>query len=794
MLESVRDAVRGFRRRRAVAVTIVLTLTLGIGANSAIFSMVDAVLLRPLPYPAPERLVSVYELNRGLKQATQLVAPVRLEEWNRADRSFAGLAGSYFENMTDTTGALPERVEAMRISPRFFTVLGVSAAIGRTLTPQEEVFGGPRAIVLSDAFWRKRFNGDPTAVGRQMVLTGVSHTIVGVMPPTFKYPTATTEIWTPAQFGGGMMRERRARLYLTVGRLSPGVTLEQAETDLTAVQTRLGEQFPDTDKGWGASLVPLKEEKVGDVRRSLWFLFAAVALVLLAACGNVACLMLADATRREHEVAVRFALGASRTTVIRQLLTEGFVLAMIGAALGLVSARWGIDVLRRTAMRLPQVDAIHVDGRLALFTIVVGAVTTVLFALAPALEVTKADPAAALSRGGRGHVAARHLAQRALVATQVALAIILLTGAGLLIRSFARLQEVSPGFDPANVLTFRMSASWAEAATAVVGRQARTVARLEAIPGVEAAAISQTMPAGVTFPPGEFAIVGRDGTQKLFSHGRMVSAGYFRTLHIPILQGATCSADPAAPLSSKALVTRAFADQYFAGTSPTGHMLTAPWLPSGQEVEILGIVGDVRESGLAHAAEPLIYWCGYSPFWPDPHFIVRTDPSRPVSIAAIRAALLEIEPKRALYSVRSLSETLSESVAQQRLTTVLLALFAATALLLAGMGLYGVLSQLVAARRREIGVRMALGARAAQIVASVVGQAATVTGVGIVVGLAGALVLVRFMTTLVFGIATRDPLTFSIVPLVLAAVAAVAALVPSRRAATTDPMEALRQE
>jgi len=339
-----------------------------------------------------------------------------------------------------------------------------------------------------------------------------------------------------------------------------------------------------------------------------------------------------------------------------------------------------------------------------------------------------------------------------------------------------------------------MSASWAEPAAAVIGRQARTLARLEAIPGVEAAAVSQAMPAGVNFPPGEFMVVGRDTTERLFAHSRAVSSSYFRTLRIPMLQGTTCSADPAAPLSTKALVTRAFADQFFPAANPIGHALTAPWLPSGHKVEIIGIVGDVREGGLMHAAEPLIYWCGYSPYWPDAHFVVRTGPSRPVSVATIRAALLEIEPKRALYSVRALTETLSESVSQQRLTMVLLAAFAATAVLLAAMGLYGVLSQLVAARRREIGVRMALGARAAQIVASVAGQAAAVTGVGICVGLGGALALARFMTTLVFGIATHDPLTFIIVPSVLAAVATVAALVPARRAATTDPMEALRHQ
>src|SRR5262245_39507884 len=482
MFHEWRAAARSLRHRKGLAFTVILTLMLGIGANSAIFSVVDAVLLQPLPYPAADRLVSVYELNTAQAGATQLIAPGRLEEWNRLNRTFDGIAARYFENMTDTTGALPERVETMRTSARFFAVMGVSPAIGRIPTPQEETFGGPRVVVVSDGFWRTRLDGSAAAVGRALVLGGASYTVVGVMPPSFRFPTATTEIWMPAQSSPGMLRQRRARLYSAIGRLKPGVTIEQAKQDLDAVQARLGEQFPETDKGWASSLVPLKEEQVGGLRRSLWFLLGAVALVLLAACGNVACLLLADAVRREHEVAVRFALGADRRRVVAQLLREGFLLACGGTALGLVVAHWGVAALRTAATQLPPAANLNVDVRLVAFTLAIGIATTVLFALAPAAQATRRDPADALSRGGRGHAGGRHGLQLLLVGAQVSLAIVLLVGAGLLIRSFMRMQNVSTGIDANNVLMFRMSAQWTEQLGPVVQRQKRTVDRLQAIP------------------------------------------------------------------------------------------------------------------------------------------------------------------------------------------------------------------------------------------------------------------------------------------------------------------------
>jgi putative ABC transport system permease protein len=374
----------------------------------------------------------------------------------------------------------------------------------------------------------------------------------------------------------------------------------------------------------------------------------------------------------------------------------------------------------------------------------------------------------------------------------VTLAIVLLVGAGLLIRSFMRMQEVSPGFDAGHVLTFRMSAQWSERIEAVVQRQARTMKRLEEIPGVQTAAFSQVRPAGADFPPGEFQIVGRDAQEKMFSTGRSVSAGYFRTLHIPILRGDTCTGEPAPPLfATKVLVTKAFAERFFPGEDPIGHSLKSPNMT--QAADIIGIVGDVRERGLLNAPDPIIYWCGFSPYWPDTYFLVRTDPARAVSIATIRAALREIEPQRAVYAVRPLSESIANSLSQQRINTVLLVLFAVMALFLAAMGLYGVLSQFVSARRREIGVRMALGARPAQIIAAIVKKTAAVTALGIVAGLAGAFVLARFMATLVFAVSAHDPVTFASVPLLLALVAALAALVPARRATRVDPMMSLRE-
>lgn len=787
MLNHFRIVLRGFRRRRATAAAVIVTLAVCIGANAAIFSIVDALLLQPLPYPDAGQLVAVYETNLRQRETEGLVAPVRVAEWARGSRAFVAIAGCYFENLTDTSMTLPERVEGTRVSPGFLGLFGTAPLLGRAFSSEEERLVAAVAVV-SERFWTRRFNRDPQVIGRHMELSGRSYTIVGVMPASFQAPDATTEVWAPMP---PLTQSREARILTTFGRLQPRVSAESAQADLTRLQTDLGRSYPQTDAGWGARVTPLKDRQVGAVRRSLWLLFGAVALVLAAACGNVACLLLADSTRREHEIAVRLALGAGRPNVVRQLVLEGLLLAFGGASLGLFMAAQGMELIRAAAPQLPRLTEVGFNARLVAFTIALAGMTTVLFSLAPALQATRVDLANHLAQSGRGVTAGRLALQRLLVGAQVALAAVLLIAAGLVVRSFDRLQRVSPGFSAANVLAFCISAQWSERPPAVAARQLRTLERLRAVPGVTAAALGTVLPAGATFTPEEFTIVGQPAAEARFAERRGVSAEYFRVLEVPVLQGESCRDDPGQLLASKVLVNRTFAERFFGTVSPLGHHLASP-SPISRPAEIIGVVGDVRERGLAAAAGPMVYFCGLMPYWPDPRYLVRVDDPHRVSMSMIREAVRDIEPARAVYAARSLEEFLAASIAQPRLNAILLSLFAWTTLLLAAMGLYGVLSQIVSSRQREIGLRIALGATPATILASVAAHAAVVTVAGLAAGVATAAALAQLLASLLFDITPRDPLTFASVPAILAIVAAAASIVPARRALAVEPMTALR--
>jgi len=787
VLPQLRIIFRGFRRRYATAAAVVATLAICIGANSTIFAIVDALLLRPLPYPDAERLVAVYETNLRRGETAGLMAPVRLIEWAKASQSFTAIAGCYFENFTDTSGPLPERVEAMRVSAGFLQLFATPPALGRVFTAEEERLVAPVAVI-SDAFWMRRFGRDPQALGRTLELGSRSFTIVGIMPPSFQAPDSTTELWAPMP---PLTQWREARILTTFGRLRPGVSQQSAEADLMRVQANLATMYPRTDAGWGARVLPLKERQVGGVRRTLWLLFGAVALVLVAACGNVACLLLADGMRREHEMAVKLALGAGRARAVGHLCAEGLVLAACGAALGLVVAAEGLEIIRAAAPQLPRLREVGIDARMVAFSAALAGLTTVLFSLAPAMQATRVDVADRLAQGGRGLAAGGMRVPRMLVAAQVALAVVLLIAAGLVVRSFERLRHVSPGFSAANVMAFRITAQWVERPEAVAARQLRTLERLRAIPGVTAAAFGTVLPAGATFTPEELTIDGQAAGEARFSERRSVTADYFRVLEVPLLQGRVCREDPAKLQSTEALVNRAFAERFFGGSNPIGRVVR---MGSGAfRSEIIGVVGDVRERGLASEPGPLLYSCGLMPYWPDPRYLVRVEDPHRVTLAAIREAVREIDPARAVYAARPLEEFLAESISQPRLNAIMLSAFACTTLLLAAMGLYGVLSQVVSARRREIGLRIALGARRAQILGSVAAQAAIVTGAGLAIGLAAAAAFAQVMSSLVFGIAPRDPLAFAAAPVVVALVAMAAAIVPARRALRVEPMTALRE-
>ncbi|MGO4885616.1 MAG: ABC transporter permease [Bryobacteraceae bacterium] len=787
-----KPALRSLGRRKAFTAAVVTILALGIGANTAIFSVVDAVLLRPLPYPDSGRLVSVLEASPSKSEPESLIAPARLADWNRMNRTFSGLAASYTENVTDTSGSQPERLAGRRVSPGYFGVFETKPRLGRTFTPDEEKDGGPTAAVIGYGLWTRRYHQSADVLGRRLIVGGKGFTIVGVMPPQFS-PVAI-DVWLPAQINAWLMRIRDARFYAGVGRMQPGVTVAQAQSDLARVERQLGEQFPQTDKGWSAVVRDLKEVRVGEYRKTLLFVFGAVALLLLIAVANIAGLMLTQLQHREREMAIRSSIGATRWQILAALMREILLMAALGAALGCAVAAWLLEALTRVFATLPAVGALKNGWPALIFAALVGAGAAMLCGLLPALAATRANLAAMLAQAGRGSSGAKYDWQRVLVAAQVALTVLLLTSAGLMLRSYYNLAHVDLGFDAGHTVTFHMGAGWDEDRTRVGQLQEAMLDRLSRTPGVQAAGFANFLPAsGATL---RYQVVLNAETEKLTVGERSISRGYLNALGAPILAGADCP-DLQALLKPppKALVNKRFVELFGKGQNLVGqHIQFATDLvtPDRQPMEIVGVAGDLREDALNIAPGPFIYVCISPGGWPDPEYVVRSSGNPLPLEQAIRPIAHEIDPARALFGVKPLTEVLDESLDEPRLKSRIVTAFALAAMLLAAVGLYGLVTLVVTARTREIGVRLTLGAAPRQIVMQLLAGIGRLIGIGVAAGLALTWLAGRLLEALLYGVSPMDSLTVAAAILALAMVAATAAFVPAQRAARIDPLAAIR--
>ncbi len=653
--------------------------------------------------------------------------------------------------------------------------------------------GGPSGVVISDRYWRRRFGGDPEVLTRTVRIDGQSHAVVGVMPPSFVFPDPTVDIWWPDPIDRKAAYDRELQWYTGIGRLRAGVTLEQAHADLRVVQAQLGKAHPASDAGIGVAIASYKTTVTGPVQGSLWLLFGAVSVLLLIACSNVAALLLSRASQRTQEVAVRFALGASRTVVFWQLLTETALLAFFGAAGGLLVAINASSAIGALAPDLPRLQEIGIDGRVLAYTMASAVVVALLCGVLPALRASAG--ATALADGGRTQVSGRHGGQWLLVGVQVALSVTLLAGAGVLLRSAVRLAHVDRGFDPANVLAFRVSGNWNEARdrALLVQRIEGTMDQLRALPGVESVATSWSLPGVPRQYQIEFQLSeGRaESEPPLAAEWRTVSPGYFGTLRIPLVAGDMCRFPRTGQPAPEVMVNRSFAERYFNGRSVLGLHLN--WEAASQSGRIAGVVADARELGIDRAPAPTVYACDSAPS-AFPWFLMRTR-GEPLALAGpVRSRLKELEPLRSVYDATPLEQRIDGAYAQNRLRTRLLALFGATALALACLGVYATLSHAVSRRRREVGLRLALGAPRGRVLGELVGQGLRVVSLACFGGLILAVAVNRALSGMLHEVSASDPFTLAGVLMIVLTVGSAAALVPAVRAAQADPLRALRDE
>ena len=804
LIKDIRYALRGLLKRPGFSAVVVITLALGIGTNTAIFSVVNAVLLRPLPYPDSDRIVMIWNKLEMRDLHKLSVSPEEFVEYSDRSHSFSAIA-AYASGGRDVTGAgEAERIQTTRVTDQFFSLLGTQPLRGRTFSTEENQPGRQQVAVISYDLWQRRFAGDDNVLGQNLVLDGVNHTIVGVMPVDFQFPNPEIKIWIPIAFAANNVTDTRSRYLNVIARTKPGVELPQAQAEIASIAAQMEKEHPDRyepGSGWGVSVVQAREEMVGNYRVVLLILLGLVSFVLLIACLNVANLMLARAASRRHEVAVRAALGAGRFRLIRQSLVESLLLSMTGGVLGLlVGSLAGALIRLFNPASLPRVGEIQVDVSVLIFTFAISLVTGLIFGVVPAVQASRLDLLTTLNESV-GKVERRSRLHALLVVGEVGVAIVLLVGAGLLIKSFYKLQQVDLGFKPSNVLTMHLSLPHSRYAEThrVRGFFDELVARTQNLPGVESVALVNSLPLkGAGIEPNFYA---EGQPENRVAVGLVMSSPqYANALGLDLREGRFFDDRDRDDTPYVAVVNEAFTRSFFPNDEALGKRVKLggpefpfPWLT------IVGVVKDVRQQGPDAAAKSQIFVPHAQPalgnsMWQSMSLVMRTDRDPEGSIAAVRAIVRELDPELPVYDVSTMQQLLAKSVATRRFNMFSVAVFSALALVLAAIGIYGVMSYTVTARTREIGIRMALGARAVNVLSLVIKDGMKLTVAGLVIGVGGALALTRLMRTLLFDVTPTDPATFAAVAVLLFVVALFACFLPARRASGVDPVDALRHD
>jgi putative ABC transport system permease protein len=807
--QDLRFAWRTLGRQRTFTLMAVLTLGLGVGLTTAMFTIVNAVLLNPLPYREPDRLVELWETNPLRNWTHATAAPANLLDWRARNRVFEDLAwyrGSTSGQPSDlsvnlTSGDTTEHVRAMLVSANFFNVLGARAALGRTFAAGQDVIGAKRVVVLSHAFWHQRFGGDPALLGRTVRLHAMPVEVVGVMPPAFRFGAWQPDCWllllaNPADWA----QVRRPHYLGVIGRLKPGVQLPEARSDMHRIAAQLEREYPDTNTQMGVGVGMLKEWYVGDVRRPLVLFFVAVALVLLIACANVAGLLLARAADRARELAVRAALGAGRVRLVRQLLTESLVLAAAGGLLGLAIAGWLVQLfVRFSPSDIPRLDEVRIDLRVVAFMLLTTSATTILFGLMPSLQAARRTVADSLRQGSRGTTggAQSQRTRRVLVVAEVALAVVLLAGAGLLLRSVGRLMNVDPGVRPARVLLARVSLPGRVYDTdeTTIAFFDRALQGIRELPDVEAAGATTVPPLGGFRWTGDLSIEGQPSVWGRELRHKEVTPGYFGAVGLPILRGRDFSARDTARMPPVAIVNRTLARHFFGDADPIGRRIS--YTKPGQQPTwrtVIGVVGDEKQDSLSRPVQPEAYdSCLQSP-QDEMTLAIRSRGTPDAVVPAVREVIRRMDRGIALFDIETMEQRVAESITRERFTALLVTAFAGVAIVLAAVGVYGVLAMVVGRRRQEISVRVALGATARDVRRLVMSEGVGLVALGLAIGAALALAATRLMEALLFEVSPHDPMTFGGVAAVLIVIGMAACYVPVRRALRIAPIEALRAE